>query len=119
MQAKLPFPQLGLDYSVRMWQPVGRLVHIAVAQLRFFLRHLSFRDPYRAGFIRDQVDKGTTAFLPLVEKRDIKLNLGCGPMHLDGYINVDGDPKACADFYLDFAELGDAFAPESATDSGS
>ena len=48
---------------------------------------------------------------PLVEKDGIKLNLGCGPMHLDGYINIDGDPRACADFYLDFSELGDAFAP--------
>lgn len=48
---------------------------------------------------------------PLVEKDGIKLNLGCGPMHLDGYINIDGDPRACADFYLNFSELGDAFAP--------
>ncbi|MGD9308791.1 MAG: glycerol-3-phosphate acyltransferase, partial [Desulfosarcina sp.] len=70
MQAQLPYPQLGLDCSIRMLQPVGRLMRIAVAQLRFFLRHLSFRDPYLDGFIRDEVEKGTTVFLPLVEKRD-------------------------------------------------
>ena len=70
MQAKLPYPQLGFDCSVRVLQPVGRLIRIATAQLRFFLRHFSFRDPYRSGFIRDEIDKGTTAFLPLVEKRD-------------------------------------------------
>ncbi|MGI9471592.1 MAG: hypothetical protein ACR2NZ_08690 [Rubripirellula sp.] len=50
---------------------------------------------------------------PLIERKDVKLNLGCGPMHLDGYINVDGDSRACADFYIDFSELGDAFAPGS------
>ena len=50
---------------------------------------------------------------PLIEREEIKLNLGCGPMHLDGYINIDGDPKACADFYMDFSELGDAFAKAS------
>jgi glycerol-3-phosphate O-acyltransferase len=70
MQAGLPYPQLGFDYSIRILQPVGRLIRIAAAHLRFFLHHFSFRDPYRAGFIRDEVDKGTTAFLPLVEKRD-------------------------------------------------
>ena len=70
MQAKLPYPQLGLDCSILLLQPVGRLLRIATAQVKFFLRHFSFRDPYRAGFIRDEIDKGTTAFLPLVEKRD-------------------------------------------------
>ncbi len=70
MQAKLPYPQLGFDCSIRILQPVGRLMRIAAAQMKFFLRHFSFRDPYRAGFIRDEIDKGTTAFLPLVEKRD-------------------------------------------------
>ena len=53
---------------------------------------------------------------PLIEKRGVKLNLGCGPMHLDGYINIDGDSKACADYYLDFSELGEAFASESTTE---
>ena len=70
MQANLPYPQLGFDCSVRIWQPVGRLIRIAFAQLRFFVHHFSFRDPYRSGFIRDEIDRGTTAFLPLVEKRD-------------------------------------------------
>ncbi len=50
---------------------------------------------------------------PLIEMRDVKLNLGCGPMHLDGYINIDGDPHACADFYMDFCTVGEAFAKES------
>ena len=70
MQAKLPYPVLAFDFSVRIWQPVSRLMRIAADQMRFFLRHFSFRDPYRSGFIRDEMDNGTTAFLPLVEKRD-------------------------------------------------
>ena len=50
---------------------------------------------------------------PLIERREVRLNLGCGPMHLEDYINIDGDPAACADFYMDFSELSDSFAPES------
>ncbi len=50
---------------------------------------------------------------PLIDLRDTRLNLGCGPMHLDGYINIDADPTACADFYMDFGRVGEAFARES------
>ena len=34
-------------------------------------------------------------------------------MHLDGYINIDADVTACADFYMDFSQVGEAFANES------
>ena len=70
MQARLPYPRIGFDYSIRILQPVGRLMRIATEQVKFFLRHYSFKDPYRSGFIRDEIDKGTATFLPLVEKRD-------------------------------------------------
>jgi glycerol-3-phosphate O-acyltransferase len=70
MQAKLPYPQLGFDFSFKALQPVGRLIRIASAQVKHFLRHFSFQDPYRSGFIRDEIDNGTTSLLPLVEKRD-------------------------------------------------
>jgi glycerol-3-phosphate O-acyltransferase len=69
-QAKLPSPQLGLDCHIRFWQPAGRLLRIFISQVRFLLRHLAWRDPYRTGFIRQEIEKGTTAFLPLMEKRD-------------------------------------------------
>ncbi|MCD0461131.1 class I SAM-dependent methyltransferase [Roseiconus lacunae] len=50
---------------------------------------------------------------PLGEQSDVRLNLGCGPMHLDGYVNIDADPRACADFYMRFDEVAEAFARDS------
>ena len=70
MQAELPYPQLGFDFTVRLLQPVGRLMRMIIAQLKFFTNHFSFRDPYRAGFMREEIQKGTPAFIALVEKRD-------------------------------------------------
>lgn len=34
-------------------------------------------------------------------------------MHLDGYVNIDADVRACADFYMGFDELRAAFAADS------
>ncbi len=70
MHAGLPYPQLGFDCHVRMWQPLLRMLRILFYQSGHFLRHFSFRDPYQTGFIRSEIHKGTTAFLPLLEQRD-------------------------------------------------
>ena len=70
MQAGLPYPQLGFDCHVRLWQPLLRMLRIAFYQALHVVRHFSFQDPYQAGFIRSQVRHGTTAFLPLLEQRD-------------------------------------------------
>jgi hypothetical protein len=53
---------------------------------------------------------------PLIEKTDLRLNLGCGPMHLDGYVNIDSSPSASADVYMDFSELKSAFAATSVSE---
>ena len=70
MQANLPFPQLCFDCAIRFWQPVKRLTRIFIAQTRSLLSRFSLLDPYRSGFIRQKIESGTTAFLPLLEKRD-------------------------------------------------
>ncbi|GAB6905535.1 glycerol-3-phosphate 1-O-acyltransferase PlsB [Desulfosarcina cetonica] len=70
MQARLPFPQLCFEGKIRILQPVGRLLLITYAQIRHFFRHFALRDPYQAGFIREEIESGTTAYLPLVGKRD-------------------------------------------------
>ena len=69
-QAGLPYPQLGFDCHVRLWQPLPRMLRIAFYQSLHLLRHFSFRDPYQSGFIRSEIQQGTTAFLPLLEQRD-------------------------------------------------
>jgi glycerol-3-phosphate O-acyltransferase len=68
--ADLPYPKLGFDCSVRIWQPLGRLLRIAVAQTKYFLRHFSLQNPYQTGYVREEIEEGTTAFLPLGSKSD-------------------------------------------------
>jgi glycerol-3-phosphate O-acyltransferase len=70
MQEGLPFPQLCFDCSIRIWQPIDRLARIFITQVRSIVRRFRLRDPYRSGYIRNKIANGTTAFLPLLEKRD-------------------------------------------------
>ncbi len=42
---------------------------------------------------------------------DLKLHLGCGQEKLPGYVNIDGDPDANADLFLDFRRLGRVIRP--------
>ena len=71
-QVGLPFPQLGFDCKVRIWQPVSRLARIFWAQAKSLVREFQWRDPYQSGYIREKIENGTTAFLPLLEKSDFQ-----------------------------------------------
>src|SRR5262245_38324713 len=48
--------------------------------------------------------------------RNLKLNLGCGSRHLDGYVNIDIDERNEPDLLVDFLGLGEHFAPGSVSE---
>ncbi len=68
----LPVPELGLDYRILLWQPVGRLLKICLAALDHLFCHRRLRDPYADGRIRRSLSNGTTAALFLVEKEGFR-----------------------------------------------
>jgi glycerol-3-phosphate O-acyltransferase len=47
----LPYPQIGFDYSVYLWQPLSRLVRMFVAHFDFLIRKRTHPDPYGSGYI--------------------------------------------------------------------
>ena len=65
----LPFPQIGFDYKVYLWQPVSRMLRIMAARLDFFVRHQSLLDPYARGFLKKALIDGQSGFLSLVGKK--------------------------------------------------
>ena len=64
---KLPFPEIGFDYKVFIWQPVPRILRTLLSYLDYFFQNKSFPDPYKSGYIREELLKGKSAFLSLVE----------------------------------------------------
>jgi len=59
----LPCPEIGLYYRSYLWQPVRRLLRIAVAHLVYFRRP----NPFRGGYIERQMAAGRAIMLSLVE----------------------------------------------------
>jgi glycerol-3-phosphate O-acyltransferase len=68
-QENLPYPQIGFDYKVFLWQPFSRLLRILLARLDFFIRHRSLPDPYDRGYFKNELINGRSGFLSLVGKK--------------------------------------------------
>jgi glycerol-3-phosphate O-acyltransferase len=68
-QEDLPFPQIGFDYKVRMWQPVSRMIRILLARLAYFIRHQSLLNPYARGYLKQELINGRSGFLSLIGKK--------------------------------------------------
>jgi len=64
----LPYPQIGLDYKIFLWQPVSKIFKIILAHLKFFFEKWHLPDPYETHYIRDEFNNNNTpAFLSLLE----------------------------------------------------
>ena len=69
----LPFPEIGLDYKVVLWQPVARIFKVLIANLDFFFKNMTWPDPYNSGYIKNELLNGRTGFLSIVEKKGFYL----------------------------------------------
>jgi SAM-dependent methyltransferase len=46
----------------------------------------------------------------------LRLHLGCGQVYLPGYENIDCDAQSLADRVMDFAKIGESYAPGSVSE---
>jgi glycerol-3-phosphate O-acyltransferase len=68
-QEGLPYPQIGFDYNVIIWQPLSRFLRILLAHLDYFFSNLKLPDLYRGDYLKNELVKGRPALLSLVEKK--------------------------------------------------
>ncbi|MEA1947896.1 MAG: 1-acyl-sn-glycerol-3-phosphate acyltransferase [Thermodesulfobacteriota bacterium] len=68
-QDGLPFPQIGFDYNIIIWQPVSRFLKTFFSYLDYIFHNLALPDPYGSGYIRNSLTNGQSALLSLVEQK--------------------------------------------------
>ena len=65
----IPFPEIGFEYRIFLWQKISRLIRIALAHVDYFFRHKTFPNPYESGYFQRQLEAGSAAFLSLVDRK--------------------------------------------------
>ena len=65
----IPFPEIGFEYSMLLWQRVSQLIRILLAHADHFFKYKTLPDPYESGFFKRQMEAGSAAFLSLVDRR--------------------------------------------------
>ncbi len=68
-QDGLPFPEIGFDYRVVIWQPVSRILRIFLSYFDYIFNNLSLPDPYAGDYIKQELINGRSGLLSLVEKK--------------------------------------------------
>ena len=66
---RLPVPEIGLDYRIVIWQPVSRIFRIFLAHLIYIFQNKVRLNPYKSGYIKQELIKGRSGLLSLVEKK--------------------------------------------------
>jgi glycerol-3-phosphate O-acyltransferase len=68
-QEGLPVPEIGLDYRVVIWQPVSRIFRIILSYLGYIFHNKTRPNPYKSGYIKQELTNGRSGLLSLVEKK--------------------------------------------------
>ncbi|MBW2567969.1 MAG: 1-acyl-sn-glycerol-3-phosphate acyltransferase [Deltaproteobacteria bacterium] len=68
-RAGLPFPEIGFDYKVFVWQPLFHLFRVLLSRLDSFFQDLKLLDAYNSKYIEEKLLNGRSALLSLVEKK--------------------------------------------------
>ena len=69
LQDRLKVPEIGFGYHPKLWQPFSKLPRLLVAGLDHFFRNGSWPDPFRRGYIKNELLAGRSGFLSLVEEK--------------------------------------------------
>ena len=65
----IPFPEIGFEYRIFLWQKVSRLILIVLAHLDHLFRYKSFPNPYKSGYFKRKMEAGSASFLSLVDQK--------------------------------------------------
>ena len=65
----VPFPQIGFEYNMLLWQRSSQMLRMALARLDGFFRRKGVPDPYESGFFTRQLLSGKAGLLSLVDRR--------------------------------------------------
>ncbi len=68
-QMMLPHPEIGFYYRILSWQPISRVLKVFFTTLFYLFKHFSLPDPFKTGYIKENLTAGAAGFLSLIDKK--------------------------------------------------
>jgi glycerol-3-phosphate O-acyltransferase len=68
-QDGLPYPNIGLDINVYLWQSGSRILRMLFARLDYYFQRRSFPGPYSGDYIKEALMNGRVGLLSLVGQK--------------------------------------------------
>ncbi|MGD9010050.1 MAG: hypothetical protein PVG41_19135, partial [Desulfobacteraceae bacterium] len=65
---KLPVPELGFGFRPLLLQRLSKILRALLAHIDWLISHRHRLDPFKNGYCQEQLLKGRTGLIPLVEK---------------------------------------------------
>jgi len=69
-EKRLPFPTIGFDYRILIWQPLVRLLGMLFSRILFIFHNKGFPDPYHGGYYRLKLSEGNSGMISLVGRKN-------------------------------------------------
>ncbi|UCF56511.1 MAG: 1-acyl-sn-glycerol-3-phosphate acyltransferase [Deltaproteobacteria bacterium] len=66
---RLPYPKIAFDLNISMLLPFTHLVKVTLSQLSSLFRHGHLPSPYKSGFFRKAIQRGTSSLIFLVDPK--------------------------------------------------
>ncbi|MBW1708187.1 MAG: hypothetical protein JRJ86_24040, partial [Deltaproteobacteria bacterium] len=68
-RGRLPYPKISFDMNMSLVLPLSQLIRVIKFHLAYFFKNGRFPDPYKTGFFRDAIRKGTSSLICLVDPK--------------------------------------------------
>jgi glycerol-3-phosphate O-acyltransferase len=89
---RLPYPKIAFDLNIAMLLPLKDLIKLIFSQLSSFFRHGRLPSPYKSGFFKNAIQRGTTSLIFLVDpERFLRHFIHAGQDHLQLLLETQRD----------------------------
>ena len=68
-RGRLPYPKIAFDLNMSLVLPLSQLIRVLKFHLAYFFKNGSLPSPYKTGFFKEAIQKGTSSLICLVDPK--------------------------------------------------
>lgn len=68
-RSRLPYPKIAFDLNMSLYLPLSQLIRVLKFYLCFFFKHGQLPSPFKTGYFKEAIQRGTASLLCLVDPK--------------------------------------------------